>query len=119
MSKKSSPKFEVGQAVQIGRVRTPLMDYTGLQGKVVQVEGMLKAVKSEQDGIERVERGPRMPISHVAMIKPEHWWDGELLMIRYDSGDTWTYAPDGYSYTVRMPGVDHMVALREKDLRKA
>jgi|GEM_PF-3751614 len=110
-----APRYDIGDVVRLGHVRTKLMDYTGMVGRVTSRRPMWRAQWEQlPDGHIRPVTGPRMSDQKPSVLPM--WREGETIVVDYGSYQV-LYVPDGWDYTISIPGVPHQVGVRERDIR--
>jgi len=114
----TGPRFACGDRVEIARGRSHLMDYTGLQGIVVDRMPMLRAVlEISADGRQaRPIHGVRMPVGRYGVLPTAEL--GNKVLVDYGNC-VQVYVPDGWDYTIRIPGLPADVGMPEDHLKPA
>jgi hypothetical protein len=118
-----APKLQVGQRVRIGKVRTRLMDYTGMAATVTEVHRMLAEIDEsgtfKRNGLVSDERDcgkGALPCR----------WNGDVFEFDLPGmpnngfcGYTIRQRFHHYSYSLKVDGLAHQVQVREKDILSA
>jgi len=111
----ADPRFGVGQRVRIGKVRTELMDYTGMRGTVIDVHRMLAEV--DKNG-RFVRGGLVIDERDCGKVGLPCRWVGETFELDLPGlyGRTIRHQFHHYNYSLKVDGLAHQVQVREKDI---